>query len=114
MRHDADHKFWAAVKKYRAMPPERVETQAEKEARGRVFRPACEAHYYKACVHFVGFRGDEYVRAQRIWGKPDFIHRNWDERVMGDVDEGIDVVIFAKGDETWRKNPFTFNDSEHF
>jgi len=25
-------------------------------------------------IHFVGFRGDEYSSAIRIWGVPDFFH----------------------------------------
>jgi len=51
------------------------------------------------CVHYVGFRGDEFVRARRIFGGPVFIHRRWDRRAQRDVGPG-DVVIFATGDET--------------
>jgi hypothetical protein len=50
----------------------------------------------KACIHFVGFRGDEYHSAVRIFGEPDFIHRYWDVRALGDVDPDNDVVVFAR------------------
>lgn len=47
-------------------------------------------------LHFVGFRGDEYIRAVRIFGVPDFIHIGWDrwarQEVMPD-----DVTVFASG-----------------
>lgn len=35
------------------------------------------------CLHFVGFRGDEYNRAVAVFGTPDFIHRSWDARAVG-------------------------------
>lgn len=63
-------------------------------------------------LHFVGFRGDEYTRACRVFGAPDFIHRYLDARVYGDVAPG-DVVVFANGAES-RCHAYTFNDSEHF
>lgn len=47
------------------------------------------------CVHFVGFRGDEFHSAVKIWGKPDFIHRFWDVRATGDVSPQ-DIVVFAR------------------
>ena len=45
-------------------------------------------------VHYVGFRGDEYVRAYRIWGGPVMIHKVYDERVFTEVGEK-DIVIFG-------------------
>lgn len=48
-------------------------------------------------VHFVWFRGDEYNRACRIWGKPDFIHMGWDKRAFREIADE-DTVIFARGD----------------
>ena len=63
-------------------------------------------------VHFVGFRGDEYFRAQLVFGPPDFIHRHNDVRLPGDVAPG-DMVIFANGAES-KYTEFAFNDSEHF
>ena len=45
-------------------------------------------------IHYVGFRGDEYVRAYRIWGGPVMIHKVYDERVFTEVGEE-DIVIFG-------------------
>ena len=45
-------------------------------------------------VHYVGFRGDEYVRAYRIWGGPVMIHKVYDKRVFTEVGEE-DIVIFG-------------------
>lgn len=53
---------------------------------------------YRPCVHFVGFTGDEYTRAVRIFGKPDFIHPAFDPRARREFASG-DKIIFAKGDE---------------
>ncbi len=63
------------------------------------------------CTHFVGFRGEEYHSAVRLWGQPDFFHRHWDARVPGDVAPG-DTVVFARGDDSRPFVPFVFNDSE--
>lgn len=55
-------------------------------------------------VHYVGFRGDEYVRAVRIWGGPVMIHKVYDDRVFTEVGSD-DVVIFGpkykKCDYVW-------------
>lgn len=64
----------------------------------------------RGIVHFIGFRGDEFTRAQKIWGKPDFIHRNWDERARQEIAPG-DIAVFAQGNETSPCNPYAFNDS---
>lgn len=48
-------------------------------------------------IHFVGFRGDEYWRAVRVWGVPDFIHMSWDTRARREIADG-DTVVLAKGD----------------
>lgn len=48
-------------------------------------------------VHFIGFRGDEFWSAVRIWGRPGFIHRKWDLRAQRDIDPEGDVVVFARG-----------------
>ena len=45
-------------------------------------------------IHYVGFRGDEYVRAHRIWGGPVIIHKDYDDRVFTEVADD-DVVIFG-------------------
>lgn len=45
-------------------------------------------------VHYVGFRGQEYARAYRIWCGPAIIHRVWDRRARREIASG-DTVIFA-------------------
>ena len=50
----------------------------------------------KPAVHFIGFRGEEYWSAVRVFGRPDFIHPGWDKRALREIAEG-DVVIFAAG-----------------
>ena len=60
-------------------------------------------------VHFVGFRGDEYVRAMRVFGRPEYIHRGWDLRARREIAEG-DVVVFAKGEFDQQPRVMSFND----
>lgn len=48
-------------------------------------------------IHFVGFRGDEYNRARRVFGEPDFIHMRWDRRAFREIGPD-DLIVFAKGD----------------
>ncbi len=55
-------------------------------------------------VHFVGFRGEEYNRAKRVWGEPDFIHRGWDKRARREIMDG-DTVLFAKGPHDQQPDP---------
>ena len=64
-------------------------------------------------VHFVGFKGEEWWSARRMWGLPDFVHRWADARFLhgGELAKG-DVVVFANGEET-RRRRYTFNDSEN-
>lgn len=50
-----------------------------------------------SALHFVGFRGDEYHRARRIFGEPDFIHLRWDRRAKREIDFDRDTVLFATG-----------------
>ena len=67
----------------------------------------------KNSVHFVGFRGDEYTSAVRIFGLPDFIHRIWDIRAVTEI-QTDDIVVFAR-EKDWAnlQNPskFSFDDS---
>jgi hypothetical protein len=52
------------------------------------------------CVHFVGFKGDEYSAAVRVFGRPDFIHRKNDLRlVFGGELHPSDTVVYANGAE---------------
>lgn len=62
-------------------------------------------------LHFVGFRGDEYLRAIKLFGRPDFIHRYHDVRMVKEIAEG-DVVVFANGEESKEPRHPSFNDSE--
>jgi len=50
----------------------------------------------RPALHFVGFRGDEYSAALRIFGPPDFIHIGWDRWARQEVMPG-DIAIFARG-----------------
>jgi len=64
-------------------------------------------------THFVGFRGDEFNRAVRIWGRPDFVHRIWDVRAANEASPE-DTVIFARAkdwDNLDEPNPRSFDDS---
>lgn len=67
------------------------------------------------CVHFVGFTDPErFNRAVRVFGQPDFVHRNWDVRAAYGGERGPnDVFVFAKGDEKQTPKPFAFDDSAH-
>ena len=49
----------------------------------------------KVCTHFFGFRGDEYNRAIKIFGLPDFIHPVHDRRAYVEIDKDHDILIFA-------------------
>lgn len=50
------------------------------------------------CVHYVGFRGDEFARAKRVFGGPVVIHRWWDRRARREIDFDRDIVLFATGE----------------
>jgi len=62
-------------------------------------------------VHFVGFKGDEYLSAVMVWGKPDFIHRGWDRRAHREIHES-DTVIFATGEHDQEPRQQSYNDVE--
>jgi hypothetical protein len=50
-------------------------------------------------LHFIGFRGEEYWSAVRVWGRPDFIHEYATWSVLGDCAPD-DTVIY--GPHAWR------------
>lgn len=50
-------------------------------------------------LHYVGFGDDRIWNARRIWGEPDFWHRNWDWRAWQESRVPGDVIIFATGTE---------------
>lgn len=69
--------------------------------------------------HFVGFihpdqipaaKDQRYANACRVFGKPDFVHRYWDQRAVDEICPG-DVVIFADGDQNQSVRVHTFDDS---
>lgn len=55
-----------------------------------------EASTMRPCVHFIGFRGEEYLSAVRVWGLPEYIHQGWDLRARREIDES-DTIVFANG-----------------
>lgn len=63
-------------------------------------------------IHFVGFKGNEFNRAQKVFGPPTFVHRFQDHRLEGDIAPG-DIVVFANGAEN-KFHEYTFDDSQHF
>jgi hypothetical protein len=60
-------------------------------------------------VHFVGFRGEEYWAAVKVWGHPAYIHRGWDRRAQRDIAD-CDTVVFANGCDAKGLAPRNFND----
>lgn len=60
-------------------------------------------------LHFIGFRGDEYPRAVRIFGVPDFIHIGWDRWARMEILPG-DVAVFARGSAENEPLPYGFPD----
>lgn len=63
-------------------------------------------------LHFIGFKGNEFNSAVKIWGRPDFIHRNWDVRAkFGGEIHPNDILVFAKGTEYDEPNPYSYDDS---
>jgi len=53
-------------------------------------------------VHYIGFRGDEYVRAHRIFGGPVMIHRVNDRRTQSEIDPDHDLAIYAGSERETR------------
>jgi hypothetical protein len=62
-----------------------------------------------ACVHFVGFRGEEYWSAVKVWGRPHYIHRGWDLRARRELDED-DTIVFAYGEYDQPMRAKSFDD----
>jgi len=70
----------------------------------------------RRAVIFVGFKGEEYRSAVRVFGPPDIVSRYADPRLFGDIAPG-DLVVFANGEDlniSRRANKPSFNDSNHF
>jgi hypothetical protein len=62
----------------------------------------------KSCIHFVGFRGEEYRSACRVWGVPNFIHPVNDPRSRREI-HASDTVVYANGSES---RPTEYNASD--
>jgi len=58
-------------------------------------------------LRFIDFRGDEYFRAVRVFGKPDFIHGGWDRWARQEIVPG-DVAVFAKGTDADEPSPYSY------
>ena len=65
----------------------------------------------KPCIHFVGFKGQEFYAARAAFGPPDFVHRYWDGRAKSMV-APCDTVVFARGTEFDTPKLFNFDDSQ--
>lgn len=65
----------------------------------------------RSCTHFIGFKDDRVHSARKVFGKPDFYHRHWDNRAASMIADG-DVAIFADGDDKMTPHMFAFDDSQ--
>jgi hypothetical protein len=63
----------------------------------------------RPALHFVAFRGDDYVRAVRIFGPPDFVHIGWDRWAKAEV-VASDVAVFARGSFEDEPSRYSFPD----
>lgn len=70
----------------------------------------------KGCLHFVGFKDStRFWNAVRVFGYPDFIHRNWDSRAAyGGEWDSNDTRVFADGDDSMPPKPQSRDDSAFF
>ena len=62
-------------------------------------------------VHFIGFRGDEFVRAQLVFGRPDFVHLIHDHRLYGDVGPD-DLLVFGPKADPDHISKYSWQDHE--
>lgn len=63
-------------------------------------------------LHFVGFGDERVYTARRIFGVPDFYHRNWDYRAYQETRVPGDVAVFATGTINDPPKPTSWDDSE--
>lgn len=61
------------------------------------------------CVHFVGFKGEEYHSAVKAFGSPHFIHRGWDLRAKREIGDN-DIVVFAFGEHDQEPRGKSYDD----
>ena len=62
-------------------------------------------------VHFIGFRGEEYHSAVKVFGPPDFIHMWHDARMYGDAGDGDTLVFGPKGNPN-KVSEYSWQDHE--
>lgn len=65
------------------------------------------------CVHFVRFENEydsRFCSAVRVFGRPHFVHRLWDERARREIAD-VDVVVFAKGEWDQPTTRYSYDDS---
>ena len=62
-------------------------------------------------VHFIGFRGEEYWSAVRVFGRPDFVHAWHDARMWGDVGDN-DVLVWAGKERDDVQREYSWQDHE--
>ncbi len=62
-------------------------------------------------IHFVGFRGDEYLSAVRVFGSPDFVHMVHDARMYGDVGDD-DLLVHGPKSDPDRLSKYSWQDHE--
>jgi hypothetical protein len=65
---------------------------------------------YKPATHFVGFCGEEYLSARRVFGLPDFFHVSWDSRAAREIAPG-DLVVFGPKADPDHVTPHSHDDS---
>ena len=63
-------------------------------------------------LHFVNFRDDRIHAARRIFGQPDFWHRNWDVRAWQESRAPGDIIVFAIGTDADVPKLQSWDDSE--
>ena len=60
-------------------------------------------------VHFVGFRGEEYWSAVKVFGTPHYFHQGWDLRAQREISNN-DLVVFASGEHDQKPRQRSFDD----
>lgn len=64
-----------------------------------------------AHVHFIGFRGEEFWSAVKVFGYPDFIHLWHDSRMYGDVST-TDILVFGPKGNPNQISEYSWQDHE--
>lgn len=64
-------------------------------------------------IHFVGFRGEEYWSAVKVFGFPDYYHIGWDLRARREIDER-DIIVFAQGEHDQKPRVKSFDDIKEY